>query len=494
MKKLIIIFIILFWASGAWGANWYVDMDGANGDGSQGTPWNELENVTGTSPGDSIYARGTLVDTSSEQKIRRCTGTYWYGNDPTWAGSNQATVIMPGDNYGIVFESGENSNIVIDGFYVSNPIADGKSALYVGSYNSEIRNCIIKDAGASAFSVRAYKSDITKTYIHNNDINGVGLTDSESGYGINLTPNPTTYNYLGGFTVTYNTWRNLSESPIGTMGSYVLVANNYVWGVGELSPSGNENCWQHNARSGVKDTNLIFINNVCANITGSGATPSIGAGEWISNIFVQNNIFANATGINTVANFATGHLGYRSDQFVFKNNIVYNFGTADCVNETNIFGGAIRIYSFKPSGINMVTGTYIKDNIFFNDKYPDDNIICVTDPYANYDVAGMETWVNDTKGGTASGNKQIKPAIGSVFTDEVTNFMLATENAAGAKSSNITGGNTYAATVQIGTDGDGDPCVLFPDDYNGDTRPTGADPWNMGPFSTYNEGRRRRTQ
>lgn len=179
MRKLFLaIFLVLFMASPVWAAAYYVDLDAAsNGDGSYGSPWNSVDNITGLSDGDDVFLK---CDTTESNDLRTsvrgidgtntnqaCLGAYYLdggspvtsvnaGNDCDANGSfsfatcsarpilDGNTYTIPSDSYAGLLEI-DTDYVTVDhiktyksggiGIKVDGDVGDGADSV-------EIKNCI----------------------------------------------------------------------------------------------------------------------------------------------------------------------------------------------------------------------------------------------------------------------------------------------------------------------------------------------------------------
>ena len=119
MKKILIIFFILFFASQAWGATYYVDQNAADdtGAGSEGDPWKNSPDMSTWTGGASVLGSGDTVyfdsaDTwTASTYARLLTATEGVTYDgKTWGGGTRAT-FQPGGNQQINYVGAIGINV-----------------------------------------------------------------------------------------------------------------------------------------------------------------------------------------------------------------------------------------------------------------------------------------------------------------------------------------------------------------------------------------------
>lgn len=470
MKKFLLVLILILVPTFALAADYYCDFEGANGDGTQGSPFNSIANAMASmSASDNLYCRGT---TTSEQNCSK--GVYIYGNDSTWlaygGGNNQAT-INASSNDGIKFTT-DADNAKIDGFIIS---TSARYGILSEATAVEMSNNTITDVGDCWIYLNPEHGDNRNTLIHDNSCDTSGVVHVENGYGITM------FNEGGGkdangTKIYNNSLKNAGESALRLTCSDIHIYGNYIYKWGQ--PNGDDNAAQIGAGDGETCDNFYFYNNI---IHGGGVGDGnglqfyvLGSGSF-GEIYIQNNAFADIKGTASDKGWAISGLArYGTTKTVVKNNIFYNCGSyvgSDPSQTTDLT--TLKIHN---SGL---ANLFLEDNIIMNDSYSETiRIMNETsgDADQHFTIAEAETEIGDA-GGTASNNVAVVPGWVDVTPgDDPDSFKLTSSTANGGVAGSYPGDNCYSATRQEGTNE-----YTYPDDYEGTTRQTSGG-WDMGAF------------
>jgi len=345
----IFIFVmLLFLIEGVSGATRYADLDaGTNGDGSQSSPWNSLNNIkSGVSEGDTVYVNG------SESII----GIFYWDNGKNvtlqnWPGYVPVISVLYHDSvndFGFDIQSGK---VNIEGFFFNSSTgrAGTDYIILVNQANTIIRNCTIYNYAGTAIYIN--NANVTVEY---SNLSTNNCTDRE-GHGIQTNAASSTIRYN-----TIDTVCGLSD-PIFVRegGDNTSIYGNYV--------EGNSNKSDIIIVAGTQNKNITGVkvyNNYLAGqntVSGIDIDASESNGTYIiADLKVYNNIFVNKHFGSQDDSYGVIRLNYprandSSKPIQIYNNIIANKGNYS------------RGEMFK-AGLTL-TGTIgyliVKNNIFY---------------------------------------------------------------------------------------------------------------------------------
>lgn len=335
MKRVILITIMILWATSAHAANWYVDntATGSNNGTSWANAWKNFSNITGVKPGDTVYISGGTngqtynVGTSDFLSASGTSGNPITYKVSTESGKNgMVTIVGPGAGYSFIWANssqGYGQWITVDGN------VNGVSHLTV----TDFEQIVYGDASVGITlryiitpnQFRCWGCDQTEldhiNFVGSNGIDGIirGIGDAntgaKSGYtrnsihdclleiayqsgnrglgddGMQGVGNISIYNNIIMGKPVSNYLGNQHQDGIQAQNSYVSIYNNYFKDVGQYPIYGD--WFSRSSDAHWRIYNNVFYNcpTVCFTMGCDGRTCSV------DDILVANNTCVNSGNI-----------------------------------------------------------------------------------------------------------------------------------------------------------------------------------------------------
>jgi len=377
MKILRYIILFLLLASPVGATNYFVDSGASDGgDGSSGTPWNELSDITGLSSGDDVYLK--CGSTFTEERVNvtwdgvdennySVVGAY-YGTDTIGVSGNKPIIdgnaVAPGENNALIEIQDNHDYIHVTNIHVTN--SDGYGIYYnSGSDYGKVTNCDVDLSYSWGISIRANSTVESCTLTANSRMSDDGLpvyagsikplgnttiiryNKIISSYGEGITLKAGT----SGHTVMYNYVSDTCSVGIYLQGASTSeIAYNLVVGTNDTTFHYALGDW---ANAGIRINIESFAtasaignkihNNIVINRSGGIELKNSKDDPTYT---VEDNYIYNNTCIDNNYNFVFSNLNDCLDDGVnyFKNNLGY-IDSGDCTRNVNLIGDNIDGWS-----------------------------------------------------------------------------------------------------------------------------------------------------